>query len=177
MNKIKQNIAYILCAALGFLTFVFSAFAYVAIDGGLSITGYNLLGDYWEMCSDMVGVATVVVVFHITILVVAALMCAYGICGILKGAGKFSQFPESFGSVKATAIAKIALAVLAVLNFLQLIFLIITVASDELEYSGFKLSGGIFFALIFSIVAFVACVLTEKKNIEAEASAEASDEE
>ena len=168
-NKIKQNLSYVLCAALGLLTFIVSAFAYAVVEvnfygANKSYSGYNLLGDEWSAYGDVVSTLSTAAVFQVIILIFAGLMLAYGACGILKAIGAFNQFPEAIGSVKTKLIARVALWVFACLNVLQFIFLVMGVTDGAFDgVADFRLSAGIFISLILSLGAAVAEFFLDKK--------------
>lgn len=165
-NKIKQNLSYVLCAALGLLTFIVSAFAYTVLDVGFasrSYSGYDLLGDEWSAYGDVVSALSAACVFQVIILIFAGLMLAYGVCGMLKAIGVFNQFPEAIGCVTTKLIARGALWLFAFLNVLQFIFLIVGVNDGAFDGADFTLSAGIFITLILSLGAAVAEFFLDKK--------------
>lgn len=168
-EKIKQNVSYLICAALGLLYFIFLAFPYIEafVDYGYfgtssGIGGYRVM-DLWS--GGFSGVMSSMIQIIILILNIALL--AWGAMGLLKAFGHMEKFPEKVGNFESKKICKFGLIGLSGLNVLLFIFLIILSASNtesnSYGSSGFRLSAGIFVSIIFTVGATVAAILLEKK--------------
>lgn len=184
-NKIKQNLTYILCAALGLFTFIFLAIPYVAAfaEGmGMEMTeglsGYKVISDFGDAELGFFG--TLSTILQVLVVIAGIAILAYGVLGLL---GAFDVV--KLGFVKKDIASK-ALMVYAAINVLLLISLIIVciVNTEEVtEYgmtikAGMKLQAGIFVTVILAAGAVVADKLLGKKFAEVEeASAEESDAE
>ena len=160
MAKVKQNLSVILCAALGVLVFIFSAFAMLKADGAdVSFNAYDVFEDAWEMMAEVDSTAAAIHAVQIVMFIVAGLMIVYGALACLKAFGIFNKFPESFGPLSAKLIAKALLALLAILTVVQLILLIMFIG----DYEYLKLSAGIFIGIVFTVGAAVAAFLLDKE--------------
>ncbi len=178
-NTIKQNLTYILCAALGLFTFIFLAIPYVAAfaEGmGMEMTeglsGYEVISDFGDAELGFFGTLSTIV--QVLVLIAGIAILAYGVLGLL---GAFNVV--KLGFVKKDLASK-ALMVYAALNVLLLICLIIVCIAntDEETYSGItvksgiKLQAGIFVTVILAAGAVVADKLLGKKFATVEVSAE-----
>ena len=166
---VKKNLAFILCAALGLFTFIFSAFTCVACDvDDFAFSGYGIFGDDFEILKNLEisGVTGVITAVQVLMLVVGVLMLIWGVLGVIKGMfGKLNQFPDAIGRVKTSLIAKIMLVVMAALNVLQLIFLLVFVSDlnsgiGEMGFD-FAIGFGIILALILTVLAAVAAFVVD----------------
>ena len=174
MDKIKKNLTYVFCAGLGLLNFIFLAFKYFkwfaeydygygySASTSYGYSGYKVM-DLWSggfsgvMCSFI----------QLLILFVGLGLLAWGTLGLLKTFDIFEKFPDKVGKMESKKVGEYGLFALAGLNVLLLIFLIIFTArhTEKNEYvsAGFKLSAGVFSALVFTVGAVVALKILEKK--------------
>ncbi len=179
MDKIKQNLEYAFCAALGFLNFILFAIPYAASfweydlgawggqqSGSEGISGYELL-KLWEG-----GFGGVMSSFVQLIIFLGGLgLLAFGVCGLLRAMDILPQFPDRIGSFESKKLSEYALMGMAALQVLLLFFLIIFTASNterESEYgyssaAGIRLSAGIFIALLLYAGAVAALIWLKKK--------------
>jgi hypothetical protein len=175
MKFIKQNLLWIICAALGLFNFILLAIPYVAVVVDLGewgelagirsrsgISGYNLLSA-WEL--GFGGVMSAL--FQIFVLLAGIALLAIGVAGILKGLNAF-KIPDKLGKFELTRIGKLLLFAYAGLNVLMLIFVIILCATNggtdmDLIGANYRISAGIFITLVFAIGALVAYMMLNKK--------------
>lgn len=181
-EKILKSLGYIFCAGLGLLTLILLAIPYLSYvygyidndsivssgpnDFSLNLSGYRAM-DLWSL-----GVGGVMTsLLQIFVLIMALLMIAWGVCGILKEFGVFYKFPSKIGKVRSKTISEILLYIYLGLNVLLLIFMIVFTATNyytyeatyETIYEGFNFSAGIFLTLIFAIGSVVSVILLQKK--------------
>ncbi len=183
MNKLKSNLTYVICAVLGLLNFILLAFNYVKAysESNLgygnyseSMSGYRILkiwgnDSYYFKDAKFGGVMSST--FQLFILLLGIALLAWGVLGLLKAFGIFEKFPDKVGKLESKKIGEFGLFGLAGLNVLLLVFLIVFTASNSEKISehgitvegGYKLSAGIFIAIIFTVGAAVALKLLEKK--------------
>ncbi len=183
MEKIKSNLTYVICAILGLFNFIFLAFPYLTVYSKSNLgygnysdgmSGYKILKiwgkeEYYLDDAKFGGVMSSLVQLFILLLGIALL--AWGVMGLLKAFGIFGQFPDKLGKLESRKLGEFGLFGLAGLNVLLLVFLIIFTATNtekinEYGYTiegGYKLSAGIFIALILTAGAVVALKLLEKK--------------
>ena len=157
-DKIKQNIVYVLCGAMGLLAFIFSAFTYADIF--VKFSGYDLFGTIWDSIAEEESKAAAVATIQIFVLIVAGLMLVWGGLGLLKGLGKFEKFPDKLGSIKSTTIAKALFWILDLLVLVQIVLLFMLKADSS---GVMKVGFGIFAMTICNTIAFVAAAQFDKK--------------
>lgn len=175
LNKIKNNLEYTFCAGLGLLNFILFAFPYVASYveydlgawGGAYSASYGVSG-YSTMSLWAGGFGGVMSSLIQLIIFLAGLgLLAWGVCGLLKEFGILPKFPEQIGSFESKKLSELALMGMAALHVLQLVFLIIfTVSNSEEAYgssAGFRLSAGIFIALVIYAGAVAGLIFLKKK--------------
>ncbi len=174
-NKLKNNLEYVFCAALGFLNFILLAFPFVSAFyeydlgswGGVQsssdgVSGYQILrlwdGGFGGVMSSLV---------QLVILLGGIAIMVWGACALLKEYGILPQFPDRLGNFESKKLSEFALFGMAGLHVLLLVFLIIFTASNtESAYgasAGFRLSAGIFISLVFYIGSVVALIMLKKK--------------
>ncbi len=179
MDKMKSNLTYVVCAALGVFNFILLAIPYIASYysydlgewGGKQsssdgISGYKVM-DLWEL--KFSGVMSSLI--QLFVLLVGIALLAWGVLGLLKAFGIFDKFPDRLGKFESKKIGEFGLFGIAGLNVLLLIFLIILSATNSESYSeygmessaGIRLSAGIFISLIITVGAAVALKVLEKK--------------
>lgn len=185
-NKIKNSWAYVLCAGIGLLNFILLAITYTSefysyeydrsygYGYGFSGSGsysYGISG-YRVMSLWGFGFGGVISsLLQIFILLTGIALLAWGTMGLLKSFGVFEKFPDAVGGKDSKKLGEWGLLMLAGLNVLLLIGMIIFTASNtetvEIyggeESSGFKLSAGIFISIVFTVGAYVALKILQKK--------------
>ncbi len=160
MAKIKSAIAYLSCAAVGFLNFFWLIIPYVSIFGDSflgsvsdGVSGYSVMGKFW---SDFGFGGVMSGLFQIFALIVGIAAFVYGVMGLFGEFGIAKILPETICGFSAKNIAKIILLAFAVIELLLLIFLIILCASNtdgnELITAGIKFSCGMFISLAFALI-------------------------
>ena len=185
-EKIKRNLPYAFSALLGFLNFIFLAIPYASVfmsygkekEIYATVSGYNVIG--WKGKSteydlteamNLEGFGAVLSsILTVLILVAGIALLAWGVCGLLKAFGVFSQFPSKLGKLESRKIASIGLIAFAGLQILLLLALILTCsANTQTEKTwmgtvtaGIQLGAGIFVSLIFAGGAVLANFLLEK---------------
>lgn len=145
-EKIKNNLAYVFCAALGITNFIWFAIPYLTVFIG--INAYDLLSDAWS--GGFSGVMCAIIALFSLLGTIA--MLAIGVIGLVL---VFTDKKVNFDLKK---IAKLALAVMAALSVLMLVFVLIYI---EFEFS--YISAGAFITLVFAVGAFVAEYILDKK--------------
>lgn len=180
-NKIKQNLAYVLCAALGLLTFVFLAIPYVEafVEGmGMEMTeglnGYKVISDFGD--ADLGFFGTLSTIIQVLVVVAAVAVLAYGVLGLLSA---FDVAKFNFVKKDIASKALIAYAALNVLLLISLIIVCIVNTEEATEYgmtikAGMKLQAGIFVTVIVAAGAVVADIFLGKKFAVVEETAEES---
>ncbi len=174
MNKMKQYLTHIFGAGIGLLNFILLAIPYVsygveyessymsAYNFSEGVNGYDV-SDLWSF--GFGGVMSSLT--QILIIVLGLTLLAWGIVGLLKAFGLVEKLPDSLEKIENKKWGAIGLIGVAGLNVLLLVFLIIFVAANSESAqgveSGFSLSAGIFVAIVFTVGAFVALKLLEKK--------------
>ena len=179
LEKIKSNLAYVGCAALGLLNFILLAIPYISSyysydlgewggkrSSSHGISGYKVM-DLWE--GGFSGVMSSLIQLFVLLGGIAIL--AWGVLGLLKAFGIFDKFPDRLGNIESKKIAEFGIFGLAGLNVLLLVFLIILSATNSESYSeygysgsaGIRLSAGIFISLVITVGAAVALKILEKK--------------
>ena len=170
MAKIKSAIAYLSCAAVGFLNFFWLIIPYVSVFGDSflgsaseGVSGYSVMGEFWS--SGFGGVMSGL--FQIFALAVGIVAFIYGVIGLLGEFGIAKILPETICGFSAKKIAKIILLAFAAIEVLLLIFLIILCTSNtdgnELITAGIKFSAGMFISLAFALIgAALPYVIKEK---------------
>ena len=182
MEKIKSNLAHVICAGFGLLNFIFFALPYLskfASGYGQSIvervSGYWLLGNIWE--TDFLGIMSGII--QILVLIASIGLLAWGVLSLLKALGIFEAFPNKVGPFEAKKISTLAVLGYAALNVLFFIFLVLfSITNSESGYGisyGFRPSFGVVIVLLLIIGAVVALFLLEKKGILGEGSGFSSD--
>ncbi len=183
LDKLKKNLTYVLCAGLGLLNFIFLAFNYVKAYSESSFgygnfsegfSGYKILkiwgnDDYYFSDSKFGGVMSSTL--QLFILLIGILLLAWGVLGLLKAFGIFEKFPDKLGNIESKKIGEFGLFALAGCNVLLLVFLIVFTSSNFEKISeygitaeaGYKLSAGIFIAIIFTVGAVVFLKILQKK--------------
>ena len=155
-EKIKENISFIFCVALGFFNCVFFALPYLTSFATLKHTGFSVMLDWWG--EGFVGVMCSLL--QIFALVCSAFMIILGVFGMMK---VFEGY-KGLGRIDNKKIAKISLLALAVINVLLLVFLIILVSSLPTNADlGYELSAGIYLSCSFSVVLTIALLFLEKR--------------
>ena len=162
---LKKNLSAILCAVIGLFAFICSAFTYVGCENSAgAYTGFDIFSDEFKTAKDAdISCAGIIPVVQVLILVVGGLMLVWGVLALLKGMGKLAQFPDAIAGVKTSVISKIMLAAMAVLNILQLVFIILFVADLNDLIDAYKLGFGSILALILAVGAFAADYIISKK--------------
>lgn len=175
MNKIKRNLPYVFCVAIGILNLIIMAIPYleVFIGSGISsvsvrISGYKAM----ELLNiDIYGIGGVLTsVALILVLILGIFVLLYGVCGLLKAYGIFKQFPDKIGKKDTKKLAEYGLIAFVMLNIITLIFMIVATATypgtiNEDSFSaGLRFNAGIFISLVFSIGAVVALRYINKKH-------------
>lgn len=165
-DKIKQNLSYIFCAALGLFTFIFLAIPYVAafVEGmGNSATsalsGYEVISEFGDAELGFFG--TLSTILQVLVVICGVGLIAYGVLGIL---GAFDVLKLSFINHKLASIALIAYAALNLALLVSLIIVCIVNTEEMYGYTvGMKLSAGIFVTVVFAVAAVVVDKILGKK--------------
>ena len=168
MAFVKKNLAYLCCAAVGLLNFLWMLIDYAAgemLGVKASMTGYDILDNLSEG-SDITG-ATFMGVMTVVTFVLGIIILAYGVCGILKALGIFKAFPDQIAGICTKKIAAYLAIAFALAEVLLLVAIIIFcsaeidlgIASMENPY---ELAAGIFVALAVALVGAAAPIVAEK---------------
>ena len=174
LEKLKQNLAYVFCIALGLLNFVFLAIPFTAAfvkigseyeSEGLS--GYDVMEEMEAFSElDFGSISSLFVVFA---LIFAIIILIVGIVGLLKEFGVI-KMPDEILGIKCKKWAEYALiAYASVVTLMFLFFIIFTAKNTETEKmygetykAGFKLSGGLILNFLFAVGAVVGVKVLEK---------------
>lgn len=136
-EKIKKNLAYVFCAALGVTNFIWFAIPY--------LTGFNAY-DFMSYGFD----------FGTFGFIMAAIIQIFALIGTIAllaigGAGLVLVITDKTVNFDLKKIAKLALMVMAVLSVLMLIFVLVAI---EFEFSA--VSAGGFIWLVVCVGSFIA---------------------
>jgi len=144
-EKIKNNLTYVFCAALGITNFIWFAIPFMSAIVG--INAYDLLSDAWS--GGFSGVMCAIIALFSLIGTIAIL--AIGVIGLV------TVLTDKTVNFDLKKIAKLALVVMAALSVLMLVFVIIFI---EFEFS--LISAGGFIWLVVCVGAFVADRVLDK---------------
>ena len=142
-EKIKKNLAFVICAAAGVLNFIWFAIPYVT-----GMNAYDIMSWGFDIGTFGFIMAAIIQIFA---LIGTLAMLGIGVVGIILIAiNKTVNFDLK-------KIAKLALAIMAALSVLMLVFVIIAIEGFD------GISAGVFVWLVVSVGAFVADYILDKK--------------
>ena len=136
-EKIKNNIAYVFCAALGITNFIWFAIPYMT-----GINAYDIMSWGFDFGTFGFIMAAIIQIFALIGTVAALIIGGAGIALVI--AGKEINFDLK-------KIAKYVLSVMASLSILMLVFVLVAV---EFEFS--IVSAGAFIWLVVCVGLFIA---------------------
>ena len=163
-DKILKNLSYIFCTGLGLFTFILFAFPYLKLrlrDGiftsvGGTANGYNVLAMFdYEFAGVMCSI------LQILVLLLAVLMLAYGIIGLVFAFVKDKKNPIKIGIITSHTLSQIGMLIYSALNAIILIFLIVVCVDYNQAFIGrtgvgLIPSAGIYFAMFVPIASYFA---------------------
>ena len=179
MGKIRANLSYFLCAALGTLHLILLALPYLkwfrSWEGTFSrirttegISGYRMMGmGYAEkMGCDAEALGVIGGILQILILLFVLGMLALGVFGILKAFGVFEQLPDEVAGHKTTTIGALSLlgytALMLTLFLVLLIFSLVNMESFGSVRTGISLGGGLVWSLLLGGAATAGMIFLPK---------------
>ncbi len=142
-EKIKNNIALVLCAALGVTNFIWFAIPYMS-----GINAYDIMSWGFDFGTFGFIMAAIIQIFA---LIGTIAILALGVIGLVL------VFTDKKVNVDLKKIAKLALTIMAAMSVLMLVFVLVAI---EFEFSA--ISAGAFIWLVVCVGAFVADRVLDK---------------
>ena len=158
MEIVKKNLAYVCCAVVGLLNFLWMLIDYVSWEV-IGLNGFDLMSDMFDYADFEVTGALFSGIMGIVSLIAGIVVLAYGVCGLLKAFGIFKAFPDQIAGICTKKIAEYVLIAFAAIQLLLFVALIIFCVADD---NPFKLSAGIIISLIVALAAAAAPIAAEK---------------
>ena len=172
MEKIKNNLADLVCAVTGLLTLIFFFLPYISdTSGEVTSSGFNVLGMLGgELTLNFMGQSVpyefnnisgnLAAVAQIIVLLGAILLLVMGACRLLKAFGILATFPDKFGKKSWIQLYLYGLVATVVGNIMATIFTFALLADDGMR--GLETASGLYINLVFSIVAVIVFIYALK---------------
>lgn len=161
LEKLKTNIGYAISAFLGLFTFIFMAMPYFTLsfyEASASASGY----DFFSVDTGIGFIAILMLLTVILALVMAVVMLAYGVIGLLSGLG-IVALPESVTKFVPQKRVKLLLRVNMIITIVFFIWILLDVIGYADSYYDAAPGVGIWLALIFSIAGVIANKILSNK--------------